>query len=74
MHFLVHQTIPSQETADFMSANMTYDERGEGVFRFWRAVVSDDMGYFGIWTYVFYDGMCFIVVHSRNRDDLSMYE
>jgi hypothetical protein len=71
MHFLVQQIIPSQEIADFMFANMMYDERGDGVFRFWRAVISDDMHCPGIWSYVFYDGICFSVTHSRGKNDLT---
>ncbi|MFA5203649.1 MAG: hypothetical protein WC708_04510 [Lentisphaeria bacterium] len=70
MHFHVQQVVPSQEIADFMFANLQYDERGDGVFRFWRALVEDDPHYSGIWSYVFYDGMCFSVTHSKNANDL----
>lgn len=70
MHFDVQQITPSQEFVDFMAANMTYDERGDGIFRFWRAIVLDDIHYPGIWSYVFYDGMCFSVTHSKDKADL----
>lgn len=66
MNFDVQQITPSQEIADFMFETMKYDQRGDGVFRFWRGVVADDPDSTGIWSYVFYDGMCFSVTHSNN--------
>ncbi len=71
MHFEVQQITPTQEMANYMSENMLYDERGNGVFRFWRSVVNSDPRFAGIWSYVFYDGMCFSVAHSKDKKDLT---
>jgi len=72
MYFEVDQITPSQELADTMYATMTYDERGNGIFRFWRAVVSDEINCPGMWSYVFYDGMCFSVAHSKDKSDFTI--
>jgi hypothetical protein len=71
MHFDVQQTTPSQQLADYMFENLTYNERGDGAFRFWHAVAEDDPKYTGIWSYVFYDGLCFTVAHSMDKNDLA---
>jgi hypothetical protein len=42
-----------------------YDERGDGVFRFWRCIDRDRKAT-GLWVYVFYDGLCFQVTHTTN--------
>ena len=70
MHFEVQQIAPSQDIAAFMFKTMKYDERGDGVFRFWRNIVEDGAHYLGIWSYVFYDGLCFKVTHSRDEKEL----
>ncbi len=71
MYFEVQQITPSQEVADFMYENMLSDERGDGGFRFWRAVVEDNHKFPGTWCYVFYDGVCFCVAHSKDKNDLT---
>jgi hypothetical protein len=40
---------------------MLYDERGDKVFRFWRALSNEDDSVSSIWVYVFYDALSFIV-------------
>ena len=45
---------------------LIFDERGKGVFRFWRGFATD-VANSGIWVYIFYDGACFIVF-NRHKD------
>ena len=40
------------------------DERGEGVFRFWRGFARD-VPDSGVWVYLFYDAACFVVYHGQ---------
>ena len=43
---------------------LQYDERGEGVFRFWRGFAQDVLDS-GVWVYLFYDAACFVVYHGQ---------
>jgi hypothetical protein len=45
---------------------LIFDERGKGVFRFWRGFATD-VANSGIWVYIFYDGACFIVFNSHKN-------
>jgi len=55
-----------KELVENLNRRMRYDERGNGIFRFWRAVAFDEPTS-GIWVYVFYDGVCFSVEHNKNK-------
>jgi hypothetical protein len=44
-------------------AKWVYDERGEGVFRFFRGLVADPP--MGFWVLFFYDRTCFMVTHQN---------
>jgi len=44
---------------------MTYNELGNGVFRYWHGFAVDSPES-GIWVYTFYDGSCFLVFHGKN--------
>lgn len=46
-----------------LGAPYTYDERGNGQFRFLRALVEDD-NRCGHWIYIFYDSISFVVHHD----------
>jgi hypothetical protein len=47
-------------------AQFAYDERGEGVFRFFHGVVTDPS--LGFWLLFFYDWACFMVTHQNQSD------
>jgi hypothetical protein len=40
------------------------DERGDGIFRFWRCVSTNENRVGGIWIYQFYDAALFILTHG----------
>lgn len=71
LEFAATQLMPSQADVDFMYANMNFDVRGNGVFRFWHLVVVNEPNHPGIWCFVFYDGICFQVTHSADPRDLT---
>ncbi len=59
----------SADTARFQQLTspespLVMDERGNGVFRFWRGV-SNAAPHMGIWVYLFYENVCFVVIHGR---------
>jgi hypothetical protein len=51
-------------------ANFTHDFRGDGVFRFFRGVISEPC--MGIWVYLFYERVWFMATHGR-ADVLKSY-
>jgi len=59
--FTVEQLTPSAENIEMLFKRFRYDERGEGVFRFFHQVVSDPPMVFLV--VVFYDWACFLVRH-----------
>jgi hypothetical protein len=63
--FSVEQLKVNETIISMLSANFIYDERGDGVFRFYRAIAENNK--FGAWVYIFYDQACFLVVHQNNR-------
>ena len=60
--FKVDQLTPSADDRAMLFSRFAYDERGEGVFRFFHQVVSNPP--MGFWVLVFYDWACFLVVHQ----------
>ena len=60
--FSVEQFLLNENVMSQLFENFVYDERGEGVFRFYRAIAED--GNEGVWVYIFYDQACFLVQHS----------
>jgi hypothetical protein len=54
-----------KETASFSAATSSFiaDQRGGGVFRFWRAMANDRVGE-GVWIYQFYDAALLMVRHG----------
>jgi hypothetical protein len=60
--FKVDQLTPTADDIGKLRSDFAYDERGEGVFRFFRQVVSNPP--MGSWVLVFYDWACFLVVHQ----------
>lgn len=69
LEYEVEMRIPDQELVNDLYRTMRYDERGNGVFRFWRGVLEEQPTT-GLWVYVFYDGMCFSVEHHRPNERL----
>ncbi len=63
LHFEVDPLEPTQEMVDALYRDMIHDERGGGIFRFWRALVPEDPRN-GHWIFVFFDGECFLVSHE----------
>ena len=61
--FEVNQVSLTPELIDWLNRTVRYDERGDGVFRFWRCINVDAKAT-GLWVYVFYDGLCFQVSHA----------
>jgi hypothetical protein len=61
--FIVIQVSITQELINWLYKTITYDERGDGVIRFWRWIARDSKAT-GLWVYVFYDGLCFQVTHT----------
>src|SRR5579883_1467965 len=47
-----------------ITKQLAFDERGDGVFRFWRGWPKDAPGS-GVWVYLFYDAACFMVLHGK---------
>jgi hypothetical protein len=60
--FKIDHLTPAADDIAMLFSGFAYDERGEGVFRFFRQVVSDPP--MGVWVLVFYDWACFLVVHQ----------
>jgi hypothetical protein len=60
--FEVDHIIPTADNLGMLASKFAYDERGQGVFRFFREVVSDPP--IGFWVLFFYDWACFMVVHQ----------
>jgi hypothetical protein len=60
--FEVDHISPTVDNLDMLASNFAYGERGQGVFRFFREVVSDPP--MGFWVLIFYDWACFLVVHQ----------
>jgi hypothetical protein len=60
--FKVDQLTPTADDIAMLFGRFAYDERGGGVFRFFRQVVSDPP--MGAWVLVFYEWACFLVVHQ----------
>jgi hypothetical protein len=60
--FHIDHLTPSRDNIEMLFKRFLYDERGEGVFRFFHQVVSDPP--IGVWVLVFYDWGCFLVVHQ----------
>ena len=58
--FEVTMINPTQDIVDTTLSKLIYDERGDRVFRYWRAFVTDDLSQ-SIWVYVFYDALMFLV-------------
>jgi len=46
-----------------------YEERGDGVFRFWRGFPQNRPNN-GAWIFLFYNGACFFVLHGKNLSEL----
>jgi len=67
IHFTVVNVAPTpqyQTAIKYLLPHLIYDERGEGVFRFWRGFTVDAPDV-GVWIYLFYDAACFLVRHGR---------
>ncbi len=60
----VPPTIEGVKTATELTGMLAYDQRGNGVFRFWRGF-PEDAPKKGVWVYLFYDGACFVVFHGK---------
>lgn len=63
--FIIQVRAPIREHLEQLQAfskNCVRDSRGDGVFDFWRALVPDYAG--GLWIYLFYQEVCFVVCHS----------
>jgi hypothetical protein len=53
-----------------VTSMLVSDERGNGVFRFWRGIAwGDRIG--GIWVYQFYDAAVFMVTHTSRPKPFS---
>jgi hypothetical protein len=63
--FKVDHLMPRADDIAMLFSHFAYDERGEGVFRFFRGVVSDPPR--GMWVLVFYDSASFLVVHQLSE-------
>lgn len=50
----------TQEIVDKTLVKFIYDERGNGIFRFWRAFYKTGQPD-SVWVYVFYDGIMFMI-------------
>ena len=47
-----------------LTSNLVADQRGDGVFRFWRGMAREDGQIAGVWLYQFYDAALFMVSHT----------
>lgn len=63
--FKVTMIRPNQEIVDNIFPKLFYDERGNGVFRFWRTFYSPGKPE-SLWVYVFYNGLMFMVEVGKN--------
>lgn len=63
LQFDVEMLMPTQTIIDDLYRRLAYDERGNGIFRFWHGVAKEDAR-MGVWVYVFFDGMAFYVKHN----------
>ncbi|PKN25745.1 MAG: hypothetical protein CVU65_07895 [Deltaproteobacteria bacterium HGW-Deltaproteobacteria-22] len=73
LHFEVVDFEPTQELVDGFYQNMVYDERGRGVFRFWRVLFPEDPRT-GHWVFVFFDGAAFLVSHEPEEREVKIRE
>ncbi len=64
--FSVDNLMLNQENIDYLNTLSTYDERGERVFRFWRAMASNKEA-IGLFAYVFYDACLFMVAMDLDK-------
>ncbi|MBI2601286.1 hypothetical protein HYW42_05030 [Candidatus Daviesbacteria bacterium] len=62
--FRVIMINPTQEIIDKTLVKFVYDERGDGIFRFWRAFYTTGQAE-SVWVYVFYDGLMFILTSPQ---------
>jgi len=60
----LNQFANQQKLVNSLPIPVIYEERGSGAFKFWRGVAEDDNS-FGLWIYVFYDAVWFLVNHDR---------
>lgn len=60
--FSVDYLEPSADNVGMLIARFTHDSRGDGVFRFFRGVISEP--WMGIWVYFFYERVCFMAAHG----------
>jgi hypothetical protein len=51
------------------TSTLTADQRGDGVFRFWRGVACEGDKIAGLWVYQFYDAGLFQVTHGFPEPD-----
>lgn len=58
-HFKIEHILPTKAVISTLG-KLAYDERGDGVFRIWRGIVSDDCPE-SVWVYSFYDALLFMV-------------
>lgn len=59
LSFEIRQMKTDQETIDFLYKNLYYEERGNGIFRFWRGVVKSTQRV--VLAYTFYEAQTFVV-------------
>jgi len=59
LSFEIRQLATNQETIDFLYKNLYYEERGSGIFRFWRGVAETTQKV--ALAYTFYNAQTFIV-------------
>ena len=59
----LNQFVGQHPTFKDETSKMTADQRGDGVFRFWRRVNNEDRAT-GFWIYQFYEAALFTVIHS----------
>ena len=63
---LFEQFRVDQNFINSFEAPFTYDQRGDGQFKFWRGL-ADDVPEAGVWIYGFYDAVFFVVQHDARR-------
>jgi hypothetical protein len=54
-----------QQSFPALTSNLITDQRGDGIFRFWRRIAREDGQTAGIWLYQFYDAALFLVYHTN---------
>jgi len=55
----------SHPTFKAVTSNLTADQRGDGIFRFWHGLAMEDKRT-GVWIYQFYDAALFMVRHCKD--------